>query len=53
MKKIIYITLIIFILSTAFFSNNSKVTIPEESIRFRIIANGNELNEPIKEFDHI
>lgn len=45
MKKIIYIILIIFILSTAFFSNNSKVTIPEESIRFRIIANGNELKD--------
>ena len=45
MKKIIYITLIIFILSTAFFSNNSKVTIPEESIRFRIIANGNDLTD--------
>lgn len=45
MKKIIYIILIIFILSTAFFSNNNKITIPEDSIRFRIIANGNELKD--------
>ena len=45
MKKLIYIILIIFILSIFMYSNNDKIIIPDESIRFRIIANGNELQD--------
>ena len=45
MKKIIYIILIIFVLSIFMYSNNDKIIIPDESIRFRIIANGNELQD--------
>lgn len=45
MKKTIYIVLIIFVLSIFMYSNNDRITIPEESIRFRIIANGNELQD--------
>ena len=40
MKKIIYIILIIFVLSTILYSNEN-ITIPTDSIRFRIIANSN------------
>ena len=40
MKKILYILLIIFVLSTMVFQDN-EVKIPEDSIRFRIISNSN------------
>lgn len=40
MKKIIYVLLIIIVFSFFFNSNNNYV-IPDESIRFRIIANSN------------
>lgn len=43
MKKIIYILLIIIILSTYIHSN--KVVIPDESIRFRIIPNSNDITD--------
>jgi len=48
MKKIIYILLVLFIF--IFFLNNSKnYLIPEESIRFRIIANSNnEIDQKTK-----
>lgn len=41
MKKIIYIILILFVLST-FVMKEEKILVPEESIRFRIIANSND-----------
>lgn len=43
MKKIIYILLIIFVVS--YFSNNQDIIIPEESIRFRIIASSNNIED--------
>lgn len=44
MKKIIYIIIVILILSFFVFNNNKQL-IPEESIRFRIIANSNETSD--------
>lgn len=41
MKKIIFIILILFIFSTFIFTDEN-IIIPEDSIRFRIIANSNE-----------
>ena len=43
MKKIIYILLIIIILST--YIHKNEIIIPEESIRFRIIANSNNIKD--------
>lgn len=44
MKKIIYILLIIFILSI-FLYEKEDILIPDDSIRFRIIANSNSLED--------
>lgn len=41
MKKIIFILLILFIFSSYLFANEN-IIIPEDSIRFRIIANSND-----------
>jgi len=46
MKKIIYILLIIFILSF-FIYQNDEILIPEDSIRFRIIANSNNSEDQV------
>ena len=44
MKKIIYILLITFILST-FISTKNENTLPQDAIRFRIIANSNNTQD--------
>lgn len=45
MKKIIYVILIIFVLSIFMLSNDKQTIIPDESIRFRIIANGDDIKD--------
>lgn len=51
MKKIIYIMLIIIVLSFYVNNSNSSIIIPDNSIRFRIIANSNEAKDQALKMD--
>ena len=51
MKKIIYIMLIIIVLSFYVNNSNSSLIIPDNSIRFRIIANSNEAKDQALKMD--